>query len=122
MKVQTYEELFELIILEEFKNCLLECVVTYINEQKVLKSYGTAALVDEYVLTHKNVFGIAQNSDSNNRRYSKCSFDIALREDKVAENSVKSMSTPVCFYCKKHGHVIAECKTLKKRKIVSLNR
>lgn len=58
MKVKTFEELLELILLEEFKNCLPECVVTYLNEQKVLKCSAAAALADEYVLTHKNVYCI----------------------------------------------------------------
>ncbi len=118
MKVKTYEELRELIILEEFKNCLPERVETYLNEQKVLKCSAAAALADEYVLTHKSVFGTVQNSSSSSRRDSKRSFDRAPREDKVAENSGKFLSSPVCFYCKKHGHIIAECQALKKKNSV----
>lgn len=60
MKVQSFEELRELILLEEFKNCLPEHVATYLNEQKVLKCSAAAVLADEYVLTHKHVFNIAQ--------------------------------------------------------------
>ncbi len=71
-----------------------------------------------YTPTHKNVFGTAQNSGSNSQRYSKHSFDRAPREDKVAENSVKSLSSHICFYSKKHGHIIAECKALKKKNSV----
>ncbi len=118
MKVKTYEELRELILLEEFKNCLPERVETYLNEQKVLKCSAAAALADEYVLTHKSVFGTVQNSSNSSRRYSKGSFDCVPREDKVAENSGKFLSSPVCFYCKKHGHIIAECQALKKKNSV----
>ncbi len=118
MKVTTYEELRELILLEEFKNCLPERVETYLNEQKVLKCSAAATLADEYVLTHKSVFGTVQNSSSSSRWDSKRSFDRAPREDKVAENSGKFLSSPVCFYCKKHGHIIAECQALKKKNSV----
>ncbi len=118
MKVKTYEELCELILLEEFKNCLPERVETYLNEQKVLKCSAAAALADEYVLIHKSVFGTVKNFSNSSRRYSKRSFDRAPREDKVAENSGKFLSSPVCFYCKKHGHIIAECQALKKKNSV----
>jgi len=67
MKVKTFEELRELIILEEFKNCLPERVVTYLNEQKVLKCSAASALADEYVLTHKNVFSVTPKIPSVNR-------------------------------------------------------
>lgn len=116
MKVKTFEELRELILLEEFKNCLPERVATYINEQKVLKSYAAAALADEYVLTHKNVFSLALKSPSvsNSFRSFKRNFDRAPPAETVAE---KSSSSPVCFYCRKRGHIISECAVLKKKNV-----
>lgn len=36
-QVQTFQDLQELILLEQFKNTLLDRVVTYLNEQKVTK-------------------------------------------------------------------------------------
>ncbi len=44
-KVNTFEGLQELILLEDFKNCLLESLVVHLNEQKVTSlaesgSYG----------------------------------------------------------------------------------
>ena len=53
------------MLIEEFKNCLPERVTPYLNEQKPVKLSDAAALADEYVLTHKSVFGerlVAQKS------------------------------------------------------------
>lgn len=43
-------------MLEEFKGCLPDHVVVYLNEQKVTSLSHVAVLADEFVLTHKNVF------------------------------------------------------------------
>jgi len=116
MKVKTFEELRELIILEEFKNCLPERVVTYLNEQKVLKCSAASALADEYVLTHKNVFSVTPKIPSvNSHRSSQRNLERPLPVDKVAVSSDKSVFSPVCFYCKKRGHIISECNVLKKK-------
>uniref|UniRef100_A0A8C9X7J6 SCAN box domain-containing protein n=1 Tax=Sander lucioperca TaxID=283035 RepID=A0A8C9X7J6_SANLU len=56
-QVKTFEDLQELILLEQFKNTLPDHVVTYINEQKVSKVTDAAKLADEFVLTHKVFFG-----------------------------------------------------------------
>ncbi|KAF7706561.1 hypothetical protein HF521_019815, partial [Silurus meridionalis] len=37
-KVKDFDSMRELVLLEEFKSCLLECVVVYLNEQKTLNS------------------------------------------------------------------------------------
>lgn len=54
-----FEQLKQLVLLEDFKNCLPEKVSTYLNEQKAHDVFKAAMLVDEYVLTHKAVFWIA---------------------------------------------------------------
>lgn len=55
-KAFSFETLRELILLEDFKKCLPERIVVYINEQKVSKLSSAAVLADEFVLTHKIVF------------------------------------------------------------------
>lgn len=55
-KVTSLEEIQELILLEEFKNCVPANIVVYLNEQKVTSLADAAVLADEFVLTHKNVF------------------------------------------------------------------
>ena len=55
-KVTDFSSLRELILLEEFKKCLPDRVVVYLNEQKVDRLSSAAVLADEYALTHKTVF------------------------------------------------------------------
>uniref|UniRef100_A0A0E9WWD8 SCAN box domain-containing protein n=1 Tax=Anguilla anguilla TaxID=7936 RepID=A0A0E9WWD8_ANGAN len=56
-KVETKEQLRGMMVLEEFKNGLPEAITTYLSEQKVIKVSEAAILADEFVLTHKIVFG-----------------------------------------------------------------
>ena len=55
-KAETKEHLRELVLLEEFKNCVPEAVATYLSEQRVARIGDAAVLADEYVLAHKTVF------------------------------------------------------------------
>ena len=55
-KVTTFEQLKELLLLEEFKNCTADRIVVYLNEQKVSLLSKAAVFADEYVLTHKTIF------------------------------------------------------------------
>ncbi|CAI5669654.1 unnamed protein product [Oreochromis niloticus] len=43
----------ELILIEEFKNCISERMAVYLNEQKVSKLQQAATLADEFALVHK---------------------------------------------------------------------
>lgn len=52
------------MLLEEFKNCLPEKVVFYLNEQKVVSLTDAARLADEFALTHKSVFSSPMRCDS----------------------------------------------------------
>lgn len=46
----------ELILLEEFKNCIPERTVVYLNEQKATTLQQAVSLADEFALTHRTVF------------------------------------------------------------------
>ena len=46
----------ELMLLEEFKNCVPERNVVNLNEQKVSTLRQAAILADEFALTHKSAF------------------------------------------------------------------
>ncbi len=56
-KTTTFEQLQELILLEDFKTCLPEGVVVHLNERKVTSLLDATVLADEFVLTHRNVSG-----------------------------------------------------------------
>ncbi len=48
--------------MEEFKNCVSENIVVYLNEQKVSSLSQAAVFADEFVLTHKVVFQSPRSS------------------------------------------------------------
>lgn len=51
--VNDFESLCEVIVLEQFRNSLPVCVATYVSEQKAQTAAEAAALVDNYMLTHR---------------------------------------------------------------------
>lgn len=55
-EVNDFESLRELILLEEFKNCIPDRIVVHLNEQRSNLLAAAAVLADEYVLTHKTAF------------------------------------------------------------------
>lgn len=59
-RITTLEHLQELILLEEFKNCVPESVEVHLNDQKVTSLIDAAVLADEFALTHRNVFTTAR--------------------------------------------------------------
>ena len=52
--VDNLKSVLELMLLGEFKNCLPDCTVIYLNEQKVTTLQQAAYLADEFALTHKS--------------------------------------------------------------------
>lgn len=68
------DQLRDLILLEEFKNCVPAVLATYLNEQKVSKSFDAAVMADEFALTHKGLYG---NRDLR-RNYQGCSKSVVV--------------------------------------------
>ncbi len=105
-KVKTMDDLCELLLLEEYKNCLPERVVVYLNEQKVSSITAAAVLADEFALTHKSIFSppIRRDPIPSGR----------VRSPKsVRRNPTAASEHRECFYCHEPGHLIAACPTLK---------
>ncbi|XP_028825886.1 uncharacterized protein LOC114784568 [Denticeps clupeoides] len=106
-KVTTWDQLRELILFEEFKNCIPEAVATHLNDQKVSKLAQAAVCVDEYSLTHKIVFSQSQKKD----------YGEGVWGGRTYSRSPPSSprGSRACFYCHETGHLIADCPTLKKK-------
>ncbi|XP_077940982.1 uncharacterized protein LOC144385285 isoform X1 [Gasterosteus aculeatus] len=110
-KVTDYNSLRELLLIEEFKNCVPERTALYLNEQKVSTVQQAAVLADEYALMHKTVF-YKRPSDSGGS---------AVKENENLSDSRSKWSPPSpksnreCSYCHKMGHSMAECRTLKRK-------
>ncbi len=76
----------------------------YLKEQKAVTLEQAAILADEFVLTHKVIFGDKQaeslsKGQNNGFRFGKFPVSKKLVSD-------SSTSERVCFYCKKSGHLI----------------
>ena len=107
-KVGDYNALRELILLEEFKKCLPERIVVYLNEQKVESLSRASILADEFVLTHKMVFSSSHSDKASPSRSG------SVGHGGTAESSVPRRDDRECYYCNKTGHVIANCFLLKR--------
>ncbi len=63
LDVQTFVDLLELIIIEQFKVSVSEQIVTYINEHKVQSPEEAASLADNFVLTHRTTAAVWQSRE-----------------------------------------------------------
>ena len=125
-----YAKLRQLLLLEEFKNCLPSEVKTYLDEHKVESLQRGATLADDYTLTHKRVFptkvteveeqtGRRQNQNRNGNTSSVSShYNLRsvghgeLSSDQTRKGN-RLPSVPICHYCKRKGHIMSECWTLR---------
>ncbi len=84
-------------------------MVVYLSEQKVNSLSQAAVLADEFVLTHKGVFSVT--------RPERNMASAPLQNQSARIKPVMSQSKEVrdCFYCHKHGHLIADCPELRRK-------
>ncbi|GAA6068693.1 uncharacterized protein LOC120493504 isoform X1, partial [Tachysurus ichikawai] len=109
-KVTDYTSLQELILIEDFKNCVPERTALYLNKQKVSTVQQAAVLADEYALMHKTVF-YKRSSDFGGPAPHEMVSDV---KSKWVPGSPKAHKE--CSYCHKMGHVMAECHSLKQKR------
>ncbi|XP_073715771.1 uncharacterized protein [Misgurnus anguillicaudatus] len=123
-KTSMFEQLQELILLEDFKNCFSDNLVIYLNEQKVNSLSAAAVLADEYILTHKTVFSSASSPNNNTPMFSSVEKPLTYtRSTKPMMRSAVQGKDPskggetkrVCFYCLDPNHLIVDCNAWKKK-------
>lgn len=107
-----FASLRELILLKDFKSCLPERVVVYLNKQKVSSLSHAAVLADEFVLTHKTVF-----SSHTDKSAVRPPLPIPNQSSR-AKVFPSSKDFRECFYCHKQGHLIADCNALKRKTVM----
>ena len=115
--VETLGDLRALVLVEEFKNCLPEEVTTYLNENKTVSLSDAAVLADEYALTHKLVFEKTMPQERHTKSDHVVSvqsgrYGASVGEEKPGREDRGTRERPVCYYCKKPGHLIASCYAL----------
>ena len=119
----SYDKLRQLLLVEEFKNCLPGEVRTYLDERKAVTLNQAAVLADDCILTHKSSF--RQSSSQFHPRNDvdtpgSYSHKVNGRKGYQRYNSLGGGNKsgffppgPECHYCRKRGHVMAECWQLK---------
>lgn len=108
-KAESKEQVRQLLLLEEFKNCLLAVLSLTLTNRKVNTLNKAATLADDFVLTHKITFKEKSREKD---------FGEQLVSPPRKSFRIKStVSTPkrVCFYCKTPGHLLANCPVLRKK-------
>ena len=102
-------------MLEEFKFCLSPRIKTYLDERNAESLHQAAVLAEDYALTHKGTFSrdvqsMAGSKGTNNGGASGLTSNRPPNNTRQLEGSRSNKSSvPVCFYCKKKGHVMANC-------------
>ena len=113
-KVLSMNQLRELVILEEFKSCLPERVVLYLNEQKVENVSKAAVCADEFMLTHRNVFSHPVRRNPTGGRDGRNSKFVGKNPPQPGAKN-DSEESRACFYCHEKGHVISVCPALQRK-------
>ena len=129
----SYDNLRQLILIEEFKECVHQDLRSHLEDKNVKTLEDAAVLSDTYTLTHKKNFlsktqssSVVKSSDFSKKNVQESQSSIgsqqplqsgstpgARSERSEAPQGVGSL--PTCNYCKKKGHVIGECWKLKKK-------
>lgn len=93
----------DLLLLEEFRNCVPEKIRVYFDEQKVTTLKDAAVAANEFALTYKNVFASPRDV---------LSVLGPVQHKHLSAQPRQPPSVPKCerecFYCHKLGHVNAE--------------
>ena len=105
----------ELILMEEFKSCLDERVVVYLNEQKIDSLDKAAVCADEFELTHRTVFSSPSAPPLPRREHAGGGGEKNVKGRSPSKQGAPSPGGRACFYCHIVGHVISECPALKRK-------
>ena len=133
-----HAKLRQFMLVEEFKRCINSDVKAFLNEREVENLETAARLADDYALTHKASFvnkpyprkpynPQSKQITPQSKPYSPQSGPKANPSNPTDNSSPKPkfssenkgqnpLSQPICNYCKKTGHIISECLSLKRKK------
>jgi hypothetical protein len=106
---QDYESVRQLVLLEDFKNCVHSDILTYLDEHKLETFKNSARAADEYSLAHKVPFVDTSSTQQSsgqkvvqlNTSHSKSQSGTTFRNQASNKLDQKSLSLPTCTYCNK---------------------
>ena len=101
----SFDKLRQLMLLEEFKQCIPIPIKTYLEEQKVTELQKAASLADDYKLIHKSLTTVVEPKGMK-------TVDFPRSEQRGLSNY---WFRPTCAYFKKRGHLMSKCWILEKK-------
>lgn len=114
LDVATFEDLCELMVLEQFKNVLPDRVATYIIERRRVTAADAAVSADEYMLLHKSSFRECRNVLGVRGNVSEATVQ-EMRSMKVGGFRSGVDNSNTCNYCREEGHWKADCPLFQSR-------
>ena len=111
MGVNTFDELCDLVVLEQLKNSVPANVATYLTEHEASTPSQAAVLADEYVLLHRHAVSAGYSKSPNFRP--KTTVDQLRGYEHSGRDGAASTPSGVCHYCKEPGHWKGQCALLK---------
>lgn len=128
---QGFEKLTELILLEEFKNSVSPEIKLRLIEHKVVDLKNVVVFVDDYELTHKTLsnklshnkfyrreWGIRSQSEGecmSPKRREPGNHKFIRKLESGEDKRPGNFEGPTCHYCKKKGHLKAQCWKLREK-------
>ena len=105
--VHTFEQLSELILLEDFKACIPERIVIYLEEQKVNSIAKASVRADEFDLTHRSSVSPVRGGQG---LFDKQKKQHRLPQQKSPQRGATAApDSRACFYCHETGHIVSRC-------------
>ena len=119
---KSFDELKEVVLMEEFKNSVPPNIKIHLEEHRITKLNKAAIAADDYELTHKmsTVKTNFQSKGNFHRNFEKYKSGSGAQSSTLSQDSSKSSSPSgakedqkkfslVCDYCHKKGHTKAKC-------------
>lgn len=100
---KSFEQLVDLLVLEQFKARLPFFILRYIEEQREKGVMEAAGLADAHHLLVKSISG-------GDGKIVKASSDALVKPNKPRTNQSQGIEANYCSYCKKPGHSIKDCR------------
>ena len=123
--VKNFDKLRQLMLLEEFKQCVHQDLKTHLDDKNIETLQDAAFASDNYSLSHKRNFK-GPNTSSIKSPGFKINDSKSDTQNKNQTSSPVSSSSPsqsssfdkkqlTCGYCKKKGHIVSECFKLQRK-------